>query len=182
VPVDGLPYRFCHSAQIQTARATVAVPSKVGGTIHDYVPFYFGYLSPMMFQLKTGWVQGYDEGQEPLIYFVSSAQAVVSAGIPFVYTDGHCLARFTAWFDNLAELDQVDWTVVNRRYWRDDINDMDRQRKKQAEFLVYRYCPWTLIDEIVVINTRIQQRVESIQVGFSPPQRKIVRVVREWYY
>jgi hypothetical protein len=30
----------------------------------------------MLFQLKTGRVTGYDEGQKPLIYIVSSVQAV----------------------------------------------------------------------------------------------------------
>jgi len=52
----------------------------VSGVIHDYVSFYFGYLSPMMLQLKTGWVAGYNEGQEPLIYLVSTAQAVADRG------------------------------------------------------------------------------------------------------
>ena len=30
--------------------------------MHDYVPFYFGVLSPMLLQLKTGRVTGYNEG------------------------------------------------------------------------------------------------------------------------
>lgn len=38
--------------------------------MHDYVPFYFGPLSPMMLNLKTGRVAGYEEDQEPLIYLV----------------------------------------------------------------------------------------------------------------
>jgi hypothetical protein len=70
----------------------------------------------MMLQLKTGQVPGYNEGQEPLIYLVSSAQAVQSAGLKFAYSDGHGLATFTEWFDDLANLDAVDWTVVNQRY------------------------------------------------------------------
>ena len=34
-----------------------------GGTCHDYVPFYFGPLSVMLLNLKTGRVQGYDDGR-----------------------------------------------------------------------------------------------------------------------
>ena len=67
-PNNGLRYRTCHNAEIQTIRHIKNIPCGHGGVIHDYIPFYFGYLSPMMLQLKTGRVAGYDEGQEPLIY------------------------------------------------------------------------------------------------------------------
>jgi hypothetical protein len=135
-----------------------------------------------MLNLKTGRVEGYSEGQEPLIYLVSSAQAIEEARIKFVYSDGHGLATFTDWFDDLDKLDAVDWTVVNLRYWTDNINDMDRQRKKQAEFLVHQCCPWSLIQEIVVIDSTMRQRVETIQAAFPADQRRVVRVDRNWYY
>jgi hypothetical protein len=182
MPNDGLPYRFCHNPEVQGARAEVPIRTGPGGTIHDYVPFYFGYLSPMMLQLKTGQVPGYTEGQELLIYLVSTAQAVASAGMPFVFSDGHGLARYTEWFDDLGRLNEVDWAVVNQRYWKGDVNDMDRQRKKQAEFLIHRWCPWSLIQEIVVINAEIQARVEAIQTAFPEAKRRVVKINREWYY
>jgi len=182
VPDDGLFYRFCHSTEVQGARAEVPIHLGPRGTIHDYIPFYFGYLSPMMLQLKTGQVPGYNEGQDPLIYLVSSAQAVQSAGLKFAYSDGHGLALFTEWFDDLAKLDAIDWAVVYERYWSDNIQDMDRQRKKQAEFLVHQFCPWSLIHEIAVIDSAMQQRVETIQAPFPADQRRVVRIDRNWYY
>ncbi len=182
VPDDGLPYRFCHSAEVESARVDVPIHLGPGGMIHDYVPFYFGYLSPMMLNLKTGRVGGYSEGQEPLIYLLSSAQAIEAAGLDFVFSEGHGLATITEWFDELGRLDAVDWTMVNQRYWTDTIDDMDRQRKKQAEFLVYQCCPWSLIQEIVVIDSTMQQRVVTIQAAFPVPQRRVVMVKREWYY
>jgi hypothetical protein len=142
-PNDGLPYRTIHNVDIQNVRHTKPIGCGPRGTMHDYVPFYFGYLSPMLFQLKTGRVLGYSGGQEPLIYLQSTVQAVQSGGIQFVFSNGHGIAAFTAWFDDLARLDEVDWEMVNQRYWLDNINDMDRQRRKQAEFLVHRFCPWT---------------------------------------
>jgi ssDNA thymidine ADP-ribosyltransferase DarT-like protein len=182
VPQDSLPYRACLDVQVQGARATVRIPCGPGGVIHDYVPFYFGYLSPMMLKLKTGQVAGYDEGHEPLVYLVSRAQAVQNAGVAFVFSDGHGLAVFTDWFDDLKQLDAVDWSMVNQRYWSDNLNDMDRQRRKQAEFLIHKSCPWGLIDEIVVIDSVIEKRVKVIQDGFSRALRKPIRVERSWYY
>ena len=57
-PADGLVYKPNHNVEIQQRRSVSAVPCGPGGSLHDYVPFYFGYLSPMMFNLKTGWVAG----------------------------------------------------------------------------------------------------------------------------
>ena len=182
VPDDGLNYRFCHSTEVQSARANVPIRMGPGGTIHDYVPFYFGYLSPMMLNLKTGRVEGYSEGQDPLIYLVSSTQAIEAAELGFVFSDGHGLATFTEWFDDLDKLDAVDWTVVNQRYWTDNINDMDRQRKKQAEFLVHQCCPWSVIQDIVVIDSVMQGRVQAIQAVFPADQKRVVRIDRSWYY
>lgn len=182
MPSDGLPYRFCHDAEVHGARGAVDITVGPRGTIHDYVPFYFGYLSPMMLKLKTGQVAGYTEGQVPLVYLVSSAQVVRDAGLGFVFSDGHGLARFTDWFDDLNRLDAIDWGMVNQQYWADKIEDMDRQRRKQAEFLVHQCCPWSLIQEIVVIDSTVQQRVATIQEAFPADQRKVVTIKRGWYY
>jgi len=183
IPGHSSPYRPCHGPQVHGARASVQIPVGPRGTIHDYVPFYFGYLSPMMLQLKTGQVPGYNEGQEPLIYLVSTAQSIASAGLSFVFSNGHGLATFlTDWFDDLTQLVEVDWSMVYQSYWRDEIDDPDRQRRKQAEFLVYQCCPWSLIQEIVVINAAMQQRVEAILATFPAAQRRVVTVKQNWYY
>ena len=180
-PDDGLPYRTIHNIDIQSERRIRSIRLGPGGTVHDYVPFYFGYLSPMLLQLKTGRVAGYTEGQEPLIYLVSSAQAI-AAEIPFVFSDGHGIAAYTGWYDNLGELDRVDWGMVYERYWSASVDDMDRQRRKQAEFLVYRFCPWSLIQGIAVVNDRIKQRVEGILSDFGNDMNRNVQLRPTWYY
>jgi len=129
-PNDGLDYRTIHNTDIQRERQAVCLNCGPCGTVHDYVPFYFGYLSPMLLQLKTGRVEDYNGGQEPIIYVVSTVQAVHSAGSRFVFSDGHGIAAFTEWYDDLSNLSNVDWDMVYQRYWSDNVNDMDRQRRK----------------------------------------------------
>ena len=48
---------------------------------------------------------------------------------------------------------------------------MDRQRRKQAEFLIHRFCDWSLIHEIAVIDNAMKTRVERIlgRVPFTTP-------------
>jgi hypothetical protein len=181
-PNDGLPYRVIHNRDIQNVRHARPMPCGAGGTMHDYVPFYFGYLSPMLLQLKTGRVAGYSEGQEPIIYLRSTVQAVVAAGRRFVFSDGHGIAAFTNWFADHARLDQVDWDMVNQRYWKDTVEDMDRQRRKQAEFLVHEFCPWEVIEGITVHNPATKARVEAILRGFPLAQQRLVNINTGWYY
>ena len=181
-PNDGLPYRPIHNTDIQNVRHARPVPCGPGGTIHDYVPFYFGYLSPMLLQLKTGRVAGYNEGKAPLIYLQTTIQLVFAAGLQFVFSDGHGIAAYTEWFEDIADLNRVDWEMVNQRYWTDNVNDMDRQRRKQAEFLIHEFCPWDLIQDITVINAAAKARVETILNDFPADQRKLVNINTGWYY
>ena len=180
IPNDRLVYKTIHNPEIQHQRHISQIPCGQGGVIHDYLPFYFGVLSPMLYQLHTGWVTGYDEGQTPLIYIVSSAQSVDNAGIPFVFSDGHGIATFTSWFDDLKYLNQVDWGIVNERWWRDTTDDPDKQRRKQAEFLVHVAMPWKLVSEIGVYDDQMKNRVQGIIGQYKVNTPVIVR--RQWYY
>ena len=182
-PDDGLVYRTIHDVDIQQKRRITHIPCGPGGAIHDYVPFYFGPRSPMLYRLHKGWVGGYTEGQEPIIYLVSTAQAVQASGAEFVFSDGHGLVAFTEWYHDLNDLDRVDWKMVYDDYWVDDPDaDMDRKRRKQAEFLVHRFCDWALIQEIAVLNDSMKSKVEGVLGSFPPEQRRPVCVRPDWYY
>lgn len=180
VPEDGLKYRTIHNIDIQNQRSVCAIPCGARGTIHDYVSFYFGPRSPMLYQLHTGWVPGYDEGQEHLVYAVSTVDAIVESGLDFVFSDGHGIAVFSQWYEDIADLDKVDWEAVYATYWNDTLVDPDRQRRKQAEFLVHVFCPWDVVQEICVLNEAMRQRVTSIigQHSISTP----VQIRQKWYY
>lgn len=180
-PAGGPPYRTIHREDIHAARSVRDVPKGPRGTIHDYVSFYFGPRSVMLYQLHTGWVPTYTEGQEPLIHLVSTCQAVSAEGLGFVFSDGHGLARFTAWYDDLRDLTKVDWDAAYATLWKDTPETPDRQRRKQAEFLVHRTCPWGVLTEIGVYNEAAQGRVEATLRAHGsdvPP----VRIRSEWYY
>jgi hypothetical protein len=181
-PADGLAYRTIHNIEIQTKRQARPIPCGPRGVIHDYVSFYFGPRSPMLFQLHTGRVEGYAGGQSPLIYLVSTAQAVAASSAGFVFSDGHGIAAFTSWYDDLADLSRVDWAVVNGKYWNDTPDHPDRQRRKQAEFLVHHRCDWALVQEIGVVDPAMKIRVEGILAGYPASMQRPVRVRPEWYY
>ena len=181
-PKDGLPYRTIHNSEVQAGRREKAIPCGPGGTIHDYVPFYFGPLSVMLLNLKTGRVPGYFEGQEPLIYLVTTIQQIMNKGTRFVFSDGHGLNRFTGWFEDINQLTAVDWEIVGAQYWGNTEEDGDRQRRKQAEFLVWQSLNWDLICGIGVKNESTKTRVVAILNQYPNRNRPPVKVKSGWYY
>lgn len=166
--------------QIQRRRAVKAVPCDPGGPIHDYVPFFLAPRPPMLYAIHTGQVAGCPQGQAPVIYLVSTAQAVQAAGLRFLFTDGHALHQLTEFYDDLAHLDRVDWLVLRSRSWYDTPQDPDRKRRRQAEFLVHHACPWRLIQEIGVIDAAMQERVAQEIAHYR--HKPAVTICREWYY
>ncbi|MCC5876811.1 MAG: DUF4433 domain-containing protein [Candidatus Sumerlaeia bacterium] len=181
-PRDGLAYRPIHNIDIQQTRRVRRIPCGPGGVIHDYVPFYFGPRSPMLLQLHTDRVPGYTEKQGPLVYAVTTVEAVTSASLGFVFSDGHGIAAFTKWFDDLSDLARVDWEAVSSTWWRDTPEDMDRQRRKQAEFLVHRFLPWDQVERIGVVDAVWRAQVEDVLGAHPAAMQRPVEVRPEWYY
>lgn len=166
--------------QIKKRRASREVPFSPGGVVADYVPFYFATRSPMLCAIYHNNVAGYNEGQRPILHLVSSVEAVIYAGLPFVFTDGHAPMELSTFFSNVNDLNQIDWNIMKAKYWNDTIEDGDRTRRRQAEFLVHEFFPFHLFDTIGVFNDNIANQVSVL---LDPLVKKpIVMIKREWYY
>ena len=165
---------------IQDRRATTRVPLPPGGVLHDYVPFYFAPRSPMLYAIHRGNVQGYTEGQTFIVHLVTTAEAIAASGQPFVFTDGHAIMAFTDFYNDLGQLDQVDWDVMRARSWRDTLEDNDRLRRRNAEFLVHQHVPWALVQEIGVMDREIAVTLQHMLKDQAHPSS--VTIHKEWYY
>ncbi|MDP3154127.1 MAG: DUF4433 domain-containing protein [Archangium sp.] len=181
-PQDGLGYRAIHRVDVQQSRHQRQVTAGPCGVLLDYVPFYFGNKSLLLFQLKTGRVAGYAAGQRPLIHLLVHAQDVVARGLGFVFTNGHALANYTDFFDSLDHLNEIDWAVVNLQFWKATVDDPDRQTKKQAEFLVHQSLPWDLVREIGVVDEAARAAVLEVLSHHPHALHRPVAIRREWYY
>ena len=175
-----VPTSIAH-AQIQGRRARVVVPSGFGGTLHDYVPFYFGDRSPMLYANHAGQVPSNPGGQRCIAYLVFDAGAVAAAVPGWAFTDGHAVMRpLTRYFDRLDDLNQLDWGAIGARHWGDTPQDPDRKRRKQAEFLVHRFVPWRLVTEVAVIDGAAQSA--AVAALAAAPHRPSVAIRPRWYY
>jgi len=146
---------------IQAQRAAKQIQCGPAGCLHDYVPFYFCRKSPMLYTISKGNVECAG-GQDALVHFVSTAQAVADKNLGFVFSDGHGIMAYTEFYDNLANLDALDWNVIAARYWHDTPDDGDRKRRKQAEFLVRDRFPLALVTEIFVKSESTRAHVQKL--------------------
>jgi hypothetical protein len=150
-----------------------------GGTLSDYVPFYFTPFSIMMFNIHTG----YNVRQVPneeIVILVSSLHRVAELGIPFVFTDQHAYPLMASYFTDLKDLDNVDWDLLNRRDFQHDPDDPGKKERYQAEALVWKHLP---IEALLGICSYTSVVDEGIQAELAKRKLKMQTVVqRSWYF
>ena len=89
------------------------VPVPPGGTLSSYIPFYFWFRSPMLYIIHKGNdPEVIQTPQEEIIYLVTSVQIISSLGCPFVFTDRHAKLDYAQFFQNIEDLDKLDWGLI----------------------------------------------------------------------
>jgi hypothetical protein len=104
----------------------------------EYIPFYFSARTPMLYVIQNGFNMVAPIPSEKIVYCVSSVQKVIDLKLDFAFTDGHAVDKFSSQYDpndinNIESL--LDFGAIKDKYWKDE-NDLDRKRRKEAEFLV----------------------------------------------
>ena len=168
-------YKSSAFESVQEQRKIHPVPVSPNGTIHDYVPFYFNSLSPMLYTIKNGNIDGVE--MQDLVFFKSTVQAAEASGCKFVFTDGHGIMVLSDYYNNLASLDKIPWNVVNAKYWTDFL---DGRRLRQSEFLIYNKFDWNLVQTIGVYNSKMLNRVNALVRGLS--YQPSVKTKRNWFF
>jgi hypothetical protein len=153
-----------------------------GTKVGDYVPFYFCFRSIMLYLLCQGNHPEltYRGGQRPIVHLEADLHAVIewarANGKRWSFSSGNAGTRYTPFFDDLGDLNVLDWTAIAAADWRDPFV----KERKQAEFLVEESFPWGLIERIGVIDNDTAQRVAAA-LGLAD-HRPAVVVARNWYY
>jgi hypothetical protein len=151
-------------ADMKEWRRSKRVPIPPGGTLADYTPFYFASRSPMLLRVCTGDRVVNSSSQDQLVFFVIDPHAIIAAGLAAVVTDGHPRAGFTEFHVAESMESAVDWQVMEGPYWADTDIDGDRQRRRQAEFLVHGSLPLSVLTGIVC---RTQATMDIVQAALS---------------
>jgi hypothetical protein len=160
---DGIRHDSIAYESVQAKRAGTRVPCGPGGCLHDYVPFFFAPRSPMLYAIHKGRVPC-PNGQDGLACIVSTAENIADEGIGFAFTDGHGIMALTNFYDDLRNLNRIDWKVMGGRYWQDTPAAPDRSRRRQAEFLVYNFVPWRCV---LGIGVRRAATIDTVRASLG---------------
>lgn len=90
--------------------------------------------------------------------------------------------KFHPYFSDISKLDELDWDMIENNYWSDTIDDNDRKRRKQAEFMVYKELPWSLVKGIGVFNSTALQKVVDLYNRYDEAYTRPCRICEAWYY
>ncbi len=144
------------------ARKDLEVNIPPGGKLSEYIPFYLGPRSPMLYQIATGYEDVKKFPQEEIVYLISSFEKIKEHGCSFFFTDGHARSATAAKYNNEKDFDKLDWNVIKATFWKSDESDLRRKEKKQSEFLVKDYVPWTCIELVGVYNDNAREKVLNL--------------------
>lgn len=150
-----------------------------GGTLSDYVPFYFTPFSIMMYNVKTGYGVKQVPNEEVVI-FVSSLPHIAAQGIQFVFTNQHAYPPMAKYFTNLAQLGEIDWPLLQSRDFKHDPDDPGKKERYQAEALIWKHVPLTALQCLCCYTSAVeeQSKDEIKRRGISLK----VAVRQSWYF
>ena len=134
--------------------------------IGDFIPFYLGPRSPMLYVIQHGYNGVRRIDADNIVYCVIRLDDIFKNGIECYFTDGHVLNNLTRVFPGRL-LDRVDDYVKYNdvfAYRWDDEDDLDLKRRKEAELLVKNDLPVQYIKGFVVYNEEAKQKLLSMGV------------------
>lgn len=165
---------------IITSRTVMPVKVAPGGNLEDYIPFYFGARSPMLYVIMHGHNGVTKRHQSEIVYLVVPFSRIKDCGAKWIFTDGNARDFASQHYNQENDFQHLDWEVIGSQDWQNRDSDFDRKRRKQAEFLVLDHVPATCISHIIVYDENTANFVRG-HVGQSG-LNIIVQASKKHYY
>lgn len=146
-------------------------------TIGDFIPFYFGYRTPMLFVIQNGYNAVRKQNPEKIVYCVINVQNLINNGIPFYFTNGHATDSFSSCYDasHINDVQTiVDFDATTERDWT---RARDLKRKKEAELLAGADIPPNAIVGFACFNQSAKRQLLSYGID-----ERIIKVNSEKYF
>jgi hypothetical protein len=160
----------------------IEVACHAGTKVGQYVPFYFCPRSIMLYILHMGNHPdlSYRGGQQPIVHLQADLNTVIhwadENAIPWAFTNGNAGSYLTDFYNQLSQIDQINWNAVQST----NFSDSKIKEGKQAEFLLFDVFPWTLIEKIGTINSTIAARTKTYLLNSD--HQPAIDVEPSWYF
>ncbi len=187
----GLAYQNIAHGGAQGARAARLLPNPPGGTVHDFVPFYFAPRSPMLSAVHNGKVAGCDLRQQDIVHLETTVDRVTANEASFVFYDRNATLAYSKPYIDLTHLDAVAWDLITEvprldgfcKYFQNRHQEeryVDRMERRMAEFLVKGHVPLQHFTRVGVCNAEQAQVVQALLQAEGVPLP--VEVKTDWYF
>ncbi|MBD8890842.1 type II toxin-antitoxin system toxin DNA ADP-ribosyl transferase DarT [Roseibium litorale] len=167
---------------IKQRRFELPVKCYSNAVVADFVPFYFCPRSVMLYVIHCANSPelAYKGGQGPIIHLEADLYKVVSwangARQSWAFSGSNAGAAYSSFWNDVAQLNQLNWPHIETNQWA----QADVKEAKQAEFLMYKFFPWHLVDRIATQNLATYNQVQNNLIPAAhKPQ---VGLIPAWYY
>ena len=148
-------HRSIAAKGIQDRRGRMVVPCDPGGCVHDYVPLYFGSVSPML----LGVINKKNVDQYDILYFEFTIDLIERADAVFTGASANTKDP-PAFYSEPKDLAELDWAAIDSRKWGN--TDEDFLHRRMAELLIFGQLPVTTATRCVVWDEAVKKRVKAI--------------------
>lgn len=165
---------------IKRRRATNRLKSHDGLHVGDCVPFYFCPRSVMLYVIYRANHPAimYRGGQSLIVHLEADFADVIAWAnrndCRWAFTSSNAGSGYFEDYCNESELNMINWSAVQAEDWRECMEE------KQAEFLIEKRLPWTLVQRVGVENQRVMKQVlEAMRFTSHHPK---IEIKSDWYY
>jgi hypothetical protein len=177
-----LPGTTIGMGSIKARRLQLPVTCYANTVVGDFVPFYFCPRSVMLYVIycANSPELTYKGGQGPIIHLEADLHKVTgwadANGHSWAYSGSNAGAVYAQFWKEIGQLNQLNWQHIAATQW----SPAEIKEAKQAEFLMYRYFPWHLVERIGVHSMAVLHSVTNAlaQAPHKPP----VEIIPTWYY
>jgi hypothetical protein len=174
-------FRSIGNPEVIQLRQRRVVSVSPGGPLSDYVPFYFTPFSIMMYNIHTGYGEIPRIPNDQIVILVSSLRRAVELKLLFVFTNQHACLIDTEFFNDMKDLNRIDWTILqNRDFKHDPDKDPKKKERYQAEALVHKLVP---LDALLGIGCHSPEVESCLKNELARRKLNIRTVVQpNWYF
>jgi hypothetical protein len=155
-------YREIGNPDLIRKRTSRELPVAPGGTLSDYIPFYFTPYSPMLLNIKTGYGGIRQTPLQDIVILVASLPALASRGVRFLISDRHAYLAAAKFVGDLTGLNSIDWKILGKRDFKRDTNDPGKMERYQAEALIHRHLAVTELAGIMCYRPEQEARIKGL--------------------
>jgi hypothetical protein len=95
----------------------------------------------MLLNIKTGYNGILKRAPDEIVILVTNLHRLRELGIRFIFTNQHAYPPNADFYDDLARLDRIDWTILQNSDFKRDLDDPGKVERYQAEALVHQMLP-----------------------------------------